>query len=318
MLKTIVNTDFTFPGQKDVYHGKVREVYSIGNDHLLMVVSDRISAFDVVLPRGIPYKGQVLNQIAEKFLDATRDIVPNWKLSSPDPNVTFGYRCNPYPVEMIVRAYLTGSSWRTYKSGKRNICGIPIPEGMKEHQRFEKPILTPTTKAEQGLHDEDISREEILRQKLVPEDEYILIEKYSMELFERGSEIADEHGLILVDTKYEFGHRDGEIFLIDEIHTPDSSRYFYTDEYQERFDRGEQQKQLSKEFVREWLMANDFKGEKGKPVPDLPDSFVTEISERYIELFENITGKKFVKADISEVNSRIGNNVTAYLKEIGF
>ena len=224
MLKTIVNTDFTFPGQKDVYHGKVREVYSIGNDHLLMVVSDRISAFDVVLPRGIPYKGQVLNQIAEKFLDATRDIVPNWKLSSPDPNVTFGYRCNPYPVEMIVRAYLTGSSWRTYKSGKRNICGIPIPEGMKEHQRFEKPILTPTTKAEQGLHDEDISREEILRQKLVPEDEYILIEKYSMELFERGSEIADEHGLILVDTKYEFGHRDGEIFLIDEIHTPDSSR----------------------------------------------------------------------------------------------
>ncbi len=318
MFKTIVKTDFMFPGQEDVYHGKVREVYSIGSDHLLMVVSDRISAFDVVLPRGIPYKGQVLNQIAEKSLDATRDIVPNWKLSSPDPNVTFGYRCNPYPVEMIVRAYLTGSSWRTYKSGKRVICGISIPEGMKEHQRFEKPILTPTTKAEQGLHDEDISREEILRQKLVPEDEYALIEKYSMELFERGAAIADEHGLILVDTKYEFGHRDGTVFLIDEIHTPDSSRYFYSDEYQERFDKGEQQKQLSKEFVREWLMANDFKGEKGKQVPDIPDSFVTEVSERYIELFENITGEKFVKADISDVDSRINNNVTAYLKDLGY
>lgn len=318
MFKTIVKTDFMFPGQEDVYHGKVREVYSIGSDHLLMVVSDRISAFDVVLPRGIPFKGQVLNQIAEKSLDATRDIVPNWKLSSPDPNVTFGYRCNPYPVEMIVRAYLTGSSWRTYKSGKREICGISIPEGMKEHQRFEKPILTPTTKAEQGLHDEDISREEILRQKLVPENEYALIEKYSMELFERGAAIADEHGLILVDTKYEFGHRDGKVFLIDEIHTPDSSRYFYSDEYQERFDRGEQQKQLSKEFVREWLMANDFKGEKGKQVPDIPDSFVTEVSERYIELFENITGEKFVKADISDVDSRIKNNVTTYLKDLGY
>ena len=313
MDNSIVKTEFNFPGQNSVYHGKVREVYSIGSDHLLMVVSDRISAFDVVLPRGIPYKGQVLNQIADKFLDATRDIVPNWKISSPDPNVTFGYRCNSYPVEMIVRAYLTGSSWRTYKSGRREICGIKIPDGMKEHQRFDKPIVTPTTKAEQGLHDEDISREEILKQKLVPEDEYALIEKYSLELFERGSEIAAKQGLILVDTKYEFGHRSGEIFLIDEIHTPDSSRYFYADEYQDRFNRGEQQKQLSKEFVREWLMEHDFKGEKGQSVPALSDSFIGKVSERYIELFEKITGEEFVKADISDVNSRIEKNITDYL-----
>jgi len=286
----------------------------IDNNYLMMVVSDRISAFDVVLPRGIPYKGQVLNQIAEKFLDATADIVPNWKIASPDPNVTFGYRCDPYPVEMIVRAYLTGSSWRTYKSGKREICGIPLPDGLKEHQRFDKPIITPTTKAEQGLHDEDISREQILGQKIVSEDEYNLLEKYTMELFLRGSEIAASQGLILVDTKYEFGKKDGQIYLIDEIHTPDSSRYFYADEYQQRFDRGEQQKQLSKEFVREWLMENNFQGKEGQIVPDMPDEFVNQVSERYIELYEKITGEKFIKADISDVSKRIETNISDFLK----
>lgn len=314
MSQTIVKTDFNFPGQKSVYHGKVREVYSINDDYLMMVVSDRISAFDVVLPRGIPYKGQVLNQIAEKFLDATSDIVPNWKIASPDPNVTFGYRCDPYPVEMIVRAYLTGSSWRTYKSGARDICGIPLPDGLKEHQRFDKPIITPTTKAEQGLHDEDISREEILQQGLVSEEEYTLLEKYTMELFVRGTEIAAKHGLILVDTKYEFGRKDGQIYLIDEIHTPDSSRYFYANEYQDRFDRGEQQKQLSKEFVREWLMEHKFQGKEGQTVPEMPDEFVNQVSERYIELYESITGEKFRKADISDVANRIQNNVNDYLK----
>ena len=315
MLQALVRTNFSFPGQKDVYHGKVREVYNIDDEYLLMVVTDRISAFDVVLPRGIPYKGQVLNQIASKFLDATSDIVPNWKIASPDPNVTFGHRCETYPVEMIVRAYLTGSSWRTYNSGARSICGIPIPDGMREHQRFQNPVLTPTTKAQQGLHDEDISREEILKNKLVPEDEYILLEKYSLELFARGSEIAAEHGLILVDTKYEFGRKDGEIYLIDEIHTPDSSRYFYYEGYRERFDNGDPQKQLSKEFVREWLMSHGFKGEPGQQVPVMTDEFVNEVSERYIELFEKITGDKFVKADISDVEARIEKNVNAFLKK---
>jgi len=317
MKGTIVKTDFNFPGKNDVYHGKVREVYTIDNDYLLMVVTDRISAFDVVLPKGIPYKGQVLNQIASRFLDATSDIVPNWKIESPDPNVTFGHRCEPYPVEMIVRAYLTGSSWRTYKAGARDICGVPVPEGMKEHQRFPKPIITPTTKAVQGLHDEDISREDILRSGLVTEDEYRLLEKYSMELFLRGSEIAAKQGLILVDTKYEFGKKDGHIFLIDEIHTPDSSRYFYSDEYQERFDKGQQQKQLSKEFVREWLMANGFQGQAGKDVPFMPDEFITEVSERYIELFEKITGQQFVRADISDVSGRIEKNMIDYLNKRG-
>ncbi|MEE4116219.1 MAG: phosphoribosylaminoimidazolesuccinocarboxamide synthase [Marinilabiliaceae bacterium] len=316
MSQTIVKTDFNFPGQKSVYHGKVREVYSIDNDYLLMVVSDRISAFDVVLPRGIPYKGQVLNQIAEKFLDATSDIVPNWKIASPDPNVTFGYRCDPYPVEMIVRAYLTGSSWRSYKAGAREICGVAIPDGLKEHQGFDKPIITPTTKAEQGLHDEDISRDEILKLGLVSEEEYTLLEKYSMELFMRGSEIAARHGLILVDTKYEFGKKDGRIYLIDEIHTPDSSRYFYADEYQSRFDRGEQQKQLSKEFVREWLMDHNFQGKEGQVVPEMPDEFVMQVSERYIELYESITGEKFHRADISNVSDRIQKNVSAYLNNV--
>ncbi|TFH33078.1 MAG: phosphoribosylaminoimidazolesuccinocarboxamide synthase [Bacteroidia bacterium] len=313
MNGAIVKTDFNFKGKQNVYHGKVREVYTIDNDYLLMVVTDRISAFDVVLPKGIPYKGQVLNQIASLFLDATSDIVPNWKIDSPDPNVTFGHRCDPYPVEMIVRAYLTGSSWRTYKAGARDICGVAVPDGMKEHQRFPVPIITHTTKAVQGLHDEDISREEIIARRLVDEQEYRLLEKFSMELFIRGSEIAAKHGLILVDTKYEFGKRDGKIYLIDEIHTPDSSRYFYADVYDERFEKGLQQKQLSKEFVREWLMSNGFQGQAGVEVPFMPDEFVTEVSERYIELFEKITGMKFVKADISDVARRIERNVGEYL-----
>jgi phosphoribosylaminoimidazole-succinocarboxamide synthase len=313
MTKTILSSDFRFKGQKSLYKGKVRDVYNIDDKYLLMIVSDRISAFDVVLPRGIPYKGQVLNQIAAKFLDATKDIVPNWKIATPDPTVTIGHICKPYPVEMIVRAYLTGSSWRTYKSGKREICGIKLPEGMKEHQRFERPIITPTTKAEQGRHDEDISKEEIISSRLIPENEYLQIEKYTMEIFRRGSEIAASHGLILVDTKYEFGNREGKVYLIDEINTPDSSRYFYADGYQERFDKGLPQKQLSKEFVREWLMANGFQGQAGQQVPEMTDQFVTEVSERYIELYENITGEKFVKADISNVPERIEKNCREYL-----
>lgn len=316
METTILSSNYSFPGQKSVYKGKVRDVYNIDDKYLLMVVSDRISAFDVVLPKGIPYKGQVLNQIAAKFLDATKDIVPNWKIATPDPNVTFGHICKPYPVEMIVRAYLTGSSWRTYKSGAREICGIRIPDGMKEHQRFEKPIITPTTKAEQGRHDEDISREEIIRQGLIPEEEYKLIEKYTMEVFMRGSEIAAQHGLILVDTKYEFGRKDGKIYLIDEINTPDSSRYFYADEYQERFENGQPQKQLSKEFVREWLMAHGFQGQAGQNVPEMTDSYVNEVSERYIELYEKITGEEFVRADISNVPERIERNCRTFLKTL--
>ena len=315
MSQAITKTGFRFPGQKNVYHGKVREVYNIDDQYLLMVVTDRISAFDVVLPRGIPFKGQVLNQIASKFLDATSDIVPNWKIASPDPNVTFGHKCEPYPVEMIVRAYLTGSSWRTYKSGARTICGIPIRDGMREHERFGNPIITPTTKAEQGLHDEDISKEEILDKGLIPEKEYELLERYSMELFMRGYEIAAEHGLILVDTKYEFGKKDGQIYLIDEIHTPDSSRYFYSDGYKERFYRGEAQKQLSKEFVREWLMSKGFQGQAGQMVPEMSDEFVSEVSERYIELYEKITGDIFEKADISDIPDRIERNVNKFLKE---
>lgn len=316
MGKTILSSNYSFPGQKSIYKGKVRDVYNIDDKYLLMIVSDRISAFDVVLPRGIPYKGQVLNQIAAKFLDATSDIVPNWKIATPDPNVTVGHICKPYPVEMIVRAYLTGSSWRTYKSGAREICGIRIPEGMKEHQKFEKPIITPTTKAEHGKHDEDISREEIIRSGLIPENEYSLIEKYTMEVFMRGSEIAAQHGLILVDTKYEFGKKDGQIYLIDEINTPDSSRYFYADGYQERFDKGLPQKQLSKEFVREWLMANGFQGQTGQKVPEMTDSYVNEVSERYIELYEKITGEKFNRADISNVPERIEKNCRAFLKTL--
>ncbi|MDA3911493.1 MAG: phosphoribosylaminoimidazolesuccinocarboxamide synthase [Bacteroidales bacterium] len=308
-METITNANFDFPGVKNVYHGKVREVYTIKNDLLVMVVSDRISAFDVVLPKGIPFKGQVLNQIASEFLDATKDIVPNWKISTPDPMVTIGHYCDPFPVEMIVRGYLTGSSWRAYKKGARDICGVPIPEGMREHQAFESPILTPTTKAEQGEHDENISREEILRQGLVSEEDYLKLEKYSLELFKRGSEIAEKHGLILVDTKYEFGKKDGQIYLIDEIHTPDSSRYFYKEGYQARFDKGEAQRQLSKEFVREWLMENGFQGEAGQTLPEISDEKANEISQRYIELYEKITGRKFEKANNENLKSRIENNV---------
>jgi len=315
MAETILNSDFNFPGQKSIYKGKVRDVYNIDDKYLLMIVSDRISAFDVVLPRGIPYKGQVLNQIASKFLDATSDIVPNWKIATPDPTVTFGHKCTPYPVEMIVRAYLTGSSWRTYKSGARSICGIQLPDGLKEHQKFPQPIITPTTKAEQGSHDEDISREEIISSGLVPAEEYELLEKYTMEVFMRGSEIAASHGLILVDTKYEFGKKDGKIYLIDEINTPDSSRYFYADGYQERFDNGLPQRQLSKEFVREWLMANGFQGQEGQKVPEMTNQFVNEVSERYIELYEKITGEKFIKTDISDVPARIEKNCTKYLEQ---
>lgn len=316
MKHTIVTTNFKFPGQKSIYRGKVRDVYNIDDKYLLMIVTDRISAFDVVLPRGIPYKGQVLNQIASKFLDATKDIVPNWKIATPDPTVKFGHKCEPYPVEMIVRAYLTGSSWRTYKAGAREICGIPVPDDMKEHQKFPEPLITPTTKAEHGHHDEDISREEVIRRGLVSEDEYKLIEKYSMEIFLRGSQIAAEHGLILVDTKYEFGKKDGMIYLIDEINTPDSSRYFYANEYQERFDKNLPQKQLSKEFVREWLMSHGFQGKKGQQVPEMTDEFVNKVSERYIELYENITGEHFIKTDISDIHGRIEKNCRKFLETI--
>jgi len=317
MAKAIIQTDYSFPGQKSVYKGKVRDVYNIDDQYLVMVVSDRISAFDVVLPKGIPYKGQVLNQIASKFLDATSDIVPNWKMATPDPMVTVGRKCEPFPVEMIVRGYLTGSSWRLYKSGGREICGVPLPEGMREHEAFPGPLLTPTTKAEQGAHDENISRDEILSSGLVSEEDYVQLEKFSLELFKRGSEMAREKGLILVDTKYEFGKKDGKIYLIDEIHTPDSSRYFYADGYRERFDNGEPQKQLSKEFVREWLMENGFQGREGDVLPEIPDGFVNRVSERYIELYETITGEKFIKGDDSaDVNERIFNNVSEYLKSL--
>jgi phosphoribosylaminoimidazole-succinocarboxamide synthase len=316
MVKTILSSNYSFPGQKSIYKGKVRDVYNIDDKYLLMIVSDRISAFDVVLPRGIPYKGQVLNQIAAKFLDATGDIVPNWKIATPDPTVTFGHKCEPFPVEMIVRAFLTGSSWRTYKAGAREICGIKIPDGMREHQRFEKPIITPTTKAEQGRHDEDISRSEIINSGLISADDYNLIEKYTMEVFIRGSEIALQHGLILVDTKYEFGKKDGKIYLIDEINTPDSSRYFYADKYQENFANDLPQKQLSKEFVREWLMDNGFQGQSGQKIPEMTDTFVNQVSERYIELYEKITGEKFTRADISNVPERIERNCRTFLKSL--
>ena len=314
-MNTITGTDFNFPGQKSVYKGKVRDVYNINDELMVMVVSDRISAFDVVLPKGIPFKGQVLNQIAARFLDATADIVPNWKIAVPDPMVTVGRFCKPFPVEMIIRGYLTGSSWRTYNKGAREICGVPIPDGMKEHQAFADPIVTPTTKAQGGAHDEDISADEILRQGLVSEEDYFLLDKYTRELFRRGSEIAREMGLILVDTKYEFGKIGDQIYLIDEIHTPDSSRYFYLDGYQERQDRGEPQKQLSKEFVREWLMEHGFMGQEGQQVPPMPDDFVNSVSERYIELYEHITGEPFIKADVSNVLRRVEGNINDFLKQ---
>lgn len=312
-MTALVKTDFQFPKQSSVYHGKVRDVYNINDEQLVMVVTDRISAFDVILPKGIPYKGEILNRIAAKFLDATEDICPNWKIASPDPMVTAGIACQGTPVEMIVRGYLCGSAWRSYKNGARSICGVPIPEGMRENQAFPQPIITPTTKAEQGAHDEDISKEEILAQNLVSPEIYALMEKYAMELFQRGTEIAKKQGLILVDTKYEFGLKDGKLYLIDEIHTPDSSRYFYADEYEERFKNNLPQKQLSKEFVREWLMGNGFQGKEGQQVPEMTDEIVNNISNRYIELYENITGEKFVKSETGDLATRIETNVKNYL-----
>jgi len=313
MQNALTKTNFTFPGQTAVYHGKVRDVYTINNDILVMVATDRISAFDVILPKGIPYKGQVLNQIAAKFLDATADIVPNWKAASPDPMVTVGIRCEPYKVEMVIRGYLTGSAWREYKAGARTLCGIALPEGMRENQKFPSPIITPTTKADEG-HDENISKEEIIAQGLVGKDEYEQLEKYTYALFQRGTEMASEKGLILVDTKYEFGKRDGKIYLIDEIHTPDSSRYFYREGYEERFSKGEAQKQLSKEFVREWLMENGFQGKEGQQIPEMTDTFIQQVSERYIELYEKITGEKFQKADANDVLQRVEQNIRNYIK----
>jgi phosphoribosylaminoimidazole-succinocarboxamide synthase len=312
-MKALTKTHFSFPGQTDVYHGKVRDVYFIGEDLLCMVATDRISAFDVILPEGIPYKGQILNQIAAKFLEATRDIVPNWLLATPDPMVSIGYHCQGYPVEMIVRGYLCGSAWRAYKSGVREICGVKLPDGMRENEKFPTPIITPTTKAEIGTHDEDISREEIIARGLVPEEEYKQIEQYALALFARGQEIASKHGLILVDTKYEFGRHNGQVMLMDEVHTPDSSRYFYKEGYQERFEQGLPQKQLSKEFVREWLMENGFQGKEGQQVPEMTPAIVGSITDRYVELFEGITGDKFLKSDTADLASRINANVLNYL-----
>ena len=313
MGNTILKTDFNFPGQTKVYHGKVREVYTINNDLLVMIVSDRISAFDVVMPKGIPYKGQVLNQIAAKFLDATTDIVPNWKISMPDPMVTVGKHCEPFKVEMVIRGYLSGHAWREYRAGKRMICGVAMPDGMKENDKFPTPLLTPTTKADVG-HDEDISREEILSQGIVSEADYLMLEKYTREIFQRGTDIAADMGLILVDTKYEFGKdKDGTIILIDEIHTPDSSRYFYMDGYQDRQDADDSQKQLSKEFVRQWLITNGFQGIEGQSIPDMDEEFIASVSERYIELYEQITGDAFVKADVTDVLNRVEKNINDYL-----
>lgn len=310
-MKAITSTNFNFPNQKDVYNGKVRDVYNINDEFLTMIVTDRISAFDVVLPKGIPFKGQVLNQLAKKFLKSTEDIVPNWMISSPDPNVTIGHFCKPFKIEMVIRGYLTGHAWRTYKSGKREICGVKMPDGMVEHQKFPTPIITPSTKAEFG-HDEDISREDILRKGIVEEKDYLKLEEYTRAVFQRGSEMADERGLILVDTKYEFGKKDGKIFLIDEIHTPDSSRYFYKEGYQERQENGEPQKQLSKEFVREWLMENGFQGKDGQKIPEMNKEFVKSVSERYIELFEKVSGTKFEKPELENPLERIEKNVLKF------
>lgn len=315
MKQAWTRTDFNFPGQKSVYHGKVRDVYFINDDLLAMVVSDRISAFDVILPQGIPYKGQVLNQIAAKFLDATSDIVKNWKIATPDPMVTVGIRCEPYEVEMVIRGYLTGHAWREYSAGKRTLCGVALPDGMKENEKFPTPIITPTTKAKEG-HDEDISREEIIAQGIVSASEYEQLEKYTQAIFARGTEIAASMGLILVDTKYEFGKKDGEIILMDEIHTPDSSRYFYLEGYEEKLAANQPQKQLSKEFVRQWLIENGFQGKDGQVVPEMTPEYCLSVSERYIELYENIVGEKFEKADIADVAGRIEKNVTAYLKAL--
>ena len=314
-MKALTQTDFNFEGQRSVYHGKVRDVYDINDDLMVMVATDRISAFDVVLPKGIPFKGQVLNQIAAHFLDASKDIVPNWKLATPDPMVTVGLKCEGFRVEMIIRGYLTGSAWREYKAGCRNLCGVQLPEGMRENEKFPTPIITPTTKADEG-HDENISKEEIIAQGIVSKEDYEQMEKYTYALFELGSRIAAEKGLILVDTKYEFGKRDGKVYLIDEIHTPDSSRYFYAEGYEEKFEAGEPQRQLSKEFVRQWLIEHDFMNQPGQVMPEITDEFAQSISERYIELYEHITGEKFIPAVSDEpLDERIARNVSEYLKK---
>ena len=314
-MSTIIDTNFNFPGQQSIYKGKVREVYTLENDLLLMVATDRLSAFDVVMPKGIPFKGQILNQIATKMMKDTEDLVPNWLVATPDPNVAIGKRCEPFKVEMVIRGYMSGHAAREYKAGKRILCGVAMPEGMKENDAFPLPIITPATKAEMGDHDEDISREEILERGIVSEKDYVVLEDYTRKLFQRGTEIAASRGLILVDTKYEFGKTvDGEIVLIDEIHTPDSSRYFYADGYEERQQRGEAQKQLSKEFVRQWLIANNFQGLEGQTVPQMSDDYIKSVSERYIELYENITGDTFVKANTENITTRIEKNVLAYLE----
>ena len=315
MANTLVTTDFNFPGQTAVYHGKVRDVYTINDDIMVMIASDRISAFDVILPEGIPYKGQVLNQIAEFFLDATRDIVPNWKLASPDPMVTVGYKCEGFRVEMIIRGYLTGSAWREYQAGCRELCGVKLPDGMRENERFPEPIITPTTKADAG-HDENISREEIIAQGIVSAEDYEVMERYTRALFARGTEMAAEKGLILVDTKYEFGKRDGKVILIDEIHTPDSSRYFYAEGYRERFEAGEPQRQLSKEFVRQWLIEHGFMGKEGQQMPAMSQEFINTVSDRYIELYEHVTGRTFVKAPEAHLTERIERNVLDCLDQL--
>lgn len=316
MSNTIISTDFNFPGQKSVYHGKVREVYTLENNLLLMVATDRLSAFDVVMPKGIPYKGQILNQIATKMMRATEDLVPNWLIAVPDPNVAIGEACEPFKVEMVIRGYMSGHAAREYKLGKRLLCGVAMPEGMKENDKFPEPIITPATKAEMGDHDEDISREDILKRGIVSEEDYIQLEDYTRKLFQRGSEIAAERGLILVDTKYEFGKtKDGKIVLIDEIHTPDSSRFFYSEGYELRQKNNESQKQLSKEFVRQWLIENGFQGLDGQKVPEMSDEYIETVSERYIELYENITGEKFIKADVTNIHNRIEKNVLDYLKQ---
>ncbi|WP_375326188.1 phosphoribosylaminoimidazolesuccinocarboxamide synthase [Flagellimonas sp. GZD32] len=313
-MNTLMSTDFNFPGQKSVYKGKVREVYTLENDVLVMVATDRLSAFDVVMPKGIPYKGQILNQIATKMMKDTEDIVPNWLMATPDPNVAVGKACEPFKVEMVIRGYMSGHAAREYKAGKRLLCGVPMPEGMQENDKFPAPIITPATKAEKGDHDEDISKEDILKRGIVSKEDYEVLEKYTHALFQRGTEIAAKRGLILVDTKYEFGKtKDGKIVLIDEIHTPDSSRYFYAEGYEERQKKGEAQKQLSKEFVRQWLISNGFQGLEGQSVPEMSDEYIASVSNRYIELFENITGEKFVKSDISNLQERIFANVTDYL-----
>ncbi|WP_289039657.1 phosphoribosylaminoimidazolesuccinocarboxamide synthase [uncultured Zobellia sp.] len=315
MSSTITDTNFEFPGQKSVYKGKVREVYELENGILVMVATDRLSAFDVVMPKGIPYKGQILNQIATKMMDATKDIVPNWLMATPDPNVAVGHACEPFKVEMVIRGYQSGHAAREYKLGKRVLCGVEMPEGMKENDKFPEPIITPATKAEMGDHDEDISKEDILKRGIVSKEDYEVLEKYTRALFERGTQIAAERGLILVDTKYEFGKtKDGKIVLIDEIHTPDSSRYFYADTYKELQEKGEPQKQLSKEFVRQWLIQNNFQGLEGQSLPEMTDAYIESVSDRYIELYENITGEAFVKADISDIQNRIEGNVLDYLK----